>query len=127
MGSIRRFQLHRDLDVSGVSGVGIVADGVQFVNEEILTWADGARTVLPAGWCRVTWRGEHHSTVLWPSIEDVIAVNGHGGATRIVWVDGVSVDEVVFDSGGDLPSGRSTVFNDTGRPEPVVLLSDFLP
>lgn len=65
----RTFHLHRDHDVSGVSGEGVVADGVTF----------------PDGVTVVRWRGERQSTVVWPSIDDVIAIHGHGGATRLVW------------------------------------------
>ena len=68
---MRRFQLARDVDVSGVSGTGTVADGV----------------VFPDVVCVIRWRGERQSTVVWPSIEDVEAIHGHGGATRIEWVD----------------------------------------
>lgn len=46
---VRLFQLHRDEDPTGVSGPGIVADGVEF--------DDG--TVV------IRWRSEHASTVVW--------------------------------------------------------------
>lgn len=67
----RTFQLQRDTDVSGVSGTGIVADGIVF--------GDGT-TVL-------RWHGEYASTVVWPSFEAAIAVHGHDGKTRPVWSD----------------------------------------
>lgn len=67
----RLFQLARDRDVSGVSGTGVVADGVQF----------------PDGVCVIRWRGERQSTVVWPSIEDVEVIHGHNGATRIEWLN----------------------------------------
>lgn len=67
----RLFHLQRDVDHSGISGTGAVADGVQ--------WPD--RT------CTIRWRGEHASTVSWDSIEDVEHIHGHGGTTRIVWED----------------------------------------
>jgi len=67
----RRFHLQRDTDVSGISGTGVVADGVRF----------------PDGVCVIRWRGDRQSTVVWPSVEDVEAIHGHGGATRIVWDD----------------------------------------
>lgn len=70
--SQRRFALHREVDLSGVSGVGIVAEGVQF--------SDG--TVV------IRWiSGDHHSTVVWADVESVVFVHGHGGATQIVWID----------------------------------------
>lgn len=68
---MRRFHLERDTDVSGVSGTGTVAEGVQF--------SDG--TVA------IRWNGQHRSTVLWQSIRSVEVIHGHGGATRIVWDD----------------------------------------
>ena len=64
----RRFTLVRDVDVSGVSGTGIVADGV--------IWPDGTVSVR--------WRGERPSIVHWQSLDDVKAIHGHNGATRIV-------------------------------------------
>lgn len=67
--NVRTFEFHRDDDVSGVSGTGVVADGVTF---------DDGVTV-------VRWRGERRSTVVWPSVEDAIAVHGHDGATRLVY------------------------------------------
>ncbi len=69
---MRRFQLERDHDVSGVSGTGVVAEGVEFSD----------RTVV------IRWIvGEHQSTVVWPDIAGPEAIHGHGGATRIVWLD----------------------------------------
>ncbi len=82
----RQFALHRDVDVSGVSGTGIVATGIEFVDPADVVFPDGVVLRLPPGWCRVTWHSDHPSTVLWPSVEDAMAVHGHGGATRIVWV-----------------------------------------
>lgn len=68
---VRRFALAREHDVSGVSGTGIVAEGVCFTD----------------GTCVVHWYGERRSTVVWSSIEDVEAIHGHGGASRILWLD----------------------------------------
>lgn len=67
----RRFVLVRDEDVTGVSGTGIVVQGCQF--------ADGA--------CAIRWVSETASTTHHDSIENVIKVHGHNGATRLVWVD----------------------------------------
>ncbi|MFI6909637.1 hypothetical protein ACIBKY_50840 [Nonomuraea sp. NPDC050394] len=67
----RRFMLMRHTDVSGVSGTGVVADGVQ--------WPDG--TVV------IRWRGDRPSTVQWNSIDDAIAVHGHDGKTGFVYLD----------------------------------------
>jgi hypothetical protein len=64
------FQLIRHNDVTGVSGTGVVADGV--------LWPDGTVTIR--------WRGERRSTIVWSSIDDVKAIHGHGGATTITWL-----------------------------------------
>lgn len=63
-----RFELHRDLDVTGASGPGIVADGIR----------------LPDGRAVVRWRGARSSTVLWSNYDDAVAIHGHGGHTRFV-------------------------------------------
>lgn len=68
---MRRFYLRREVDVTGFSGTGIVADGVQF--------SDGVVVIH--------WRGEHRSTVVWDNIESARIVHGHDGATRVVWED----------------------------------------
>jgi len=67
----RLFALERDTDVSGVSGVGTVADGV--------LWPDGTVTIR--------WRGERPSTVNWAELAHAEAVHGHDGATRIVFAE----------------------------------------
>lgn len=69
----RRFVLERREDHTGVSGTGIVADGVLF---------DGLMPVYV-----LCWRGEHSSVVMWHSEADLLAVHGHGGSTVIRWVD----------------------------------------
>ena len=67
----RRFVLDRDSDVTGVSGTGTVADGV--------VWPDGAVSIR--------WRGEYRSTVAWDNLGSALAVNGHDGRTRCVFID----------------------------------------
>jgi hypothetical protein len=65
-----RFHLHRDVDISGVSGTGVVAEGFVF--------SDGTAVVH--------WLGQWASTVVHPKgPEQVEAIHGHGGATRLVW------------------------------------------
>ena len=65
----RPFALHRDQDVTGVSGEGTVAYGAQF--------ADGT-TVL-------RWLGDNPSTVIWDSLAAAMRIHGHDGKTRVVW------------------------------------------
>lgn len=69
---MRTFTMHRDLDVTGVSGTGVVAEGVIF---------DDGTTV-------VRWHGPRCSTVVWDTFMDAALVHGHGGATRFVFDDG---------------------------------------
>jgi hypothetical protein len=66
-----RFQMKRLTDVTGISGTGIVAEGVQFSN----------------GWVALTWLTAHTSVVFYPSIADVYAIHGHQGSTVVVWLD----------------------------------------
>lgn len=67
----RRFVLRRSEDVSGVSGTGDVADGVEF----------------PDGKAVVRWRSTAGSTVVWDDISHAEHVHGHGGLTKIVYLD----------------------------------------
>lgn len=85
--AVRRFELHRDVDVTGVSGEGVVADGIEYFKSLDITWPDGLNTLLPSGWVRIVWRGQRPSTVLWPSAQMAMEVHGHGGHTRLVWLD----------------------------------------
>lgn len=68
----RRFHLWRDVDATGASGTGHVADGA--------LWPDGTATVH--------WRGEDASDVLWlTGIAGIRRRSCHDGLTRIVWDD----------------------------------------
>jgi hypothetical protein len=68
----RRFELVRYEDVSGVSGTGTVADGIQF----------------PDGQVVLSWRGKHHCISVWPNVGEVEAIHGHEGKTVVRWIDG---------------------------------------
>jgi hypothetical protein len=68
---MRLFVLVRDQDVSGFSGTGVVAEGVEF--------GDG-RVVM-----RWVTNGVH-SMVLHASIDELLKVHGHNGASRIEWL-----------------------------------------
>jgi hypothetical protein len=69
--NVRSFVLHRDQDITGVSGTGVVAVGAMF--------SDGTTVIR--------WLGEAPSTVVWAHIGHAKKVHGHGGATRFVWDD----------------------------------------
>ncbi len=68
---MRRFLLVRDEDVSGVSGTGIVAEGVEF--------SDGTAVLH--------WLREPYGLNIFVSVAALIAVHGHGGRTWIEWLD----------------------------------------
>ena len=69
----RRFELHRDVDHTGVSGTGVVAEGVEF--------SDGVVCLR--------WLSEWPSSVVHyeRGMDSVVAVHGHNGSTRIVMLD----------------------------------------
>jgi hypothetical protein len=74
---MRRFHFNRKQDVSGVSGTGKVCEGIQF--------SDGK--------CAVRWLTKTASTEMWDTVEEAIAVHGHGGATELVWDDGAALEK----------------------------------
>lgn len=70
----RRFFLRRVKDVSGVSGTGKVAEGVEFTDGKIvIRWKPSSVGVS--------------STSMWDCLNDMITVHGHGGSTTIEWID----------------------------------------
>lgn len=68
---MRRFQLVRHHDVSGVSGTGVVAEGVQF----------------KSGAVALCFLGDLHAVEVLENISTVEAIHGHQGATSIDWLD----------------------------------------
>lgn len=68
---MRRFVLLRNHDVSGVSGTGIVAQGVQFSD----------------GMVALKWLREPGAVAIYTSLEDMLSVHGHNGHTKVLWED----------------------------------------
>lgn len=70
-GAPRAFVLQRDVDETGVSGTGIVAEGVLF--------SDGTVSLR--------WTSDWPTSVVFHDrgMESVEAVHGHGGKTRVVF------------------------------------------
>ena len=68
---MKLFQLHRAEDESGVSGIGIVAEVVQFAN----------------GKCALSWLTAHTSVAVYDNVETLDAIHGHNGKTKVVWLD----------------------------------------
>jgi hypothetical protein len=76
---MRRFLLNREVDVTGVSGTGTVAEGVEFLDGTVVVrW-------LKAG----TARPEvvEPTTVVHPNVDNVLALHGHNGSTTVEWLD----------------------------------------
>ena len=70
---MRRFVLDRRYDVTGVSGTGTVAEGIEFT--------DG---IVVMKWIV----GDFRSMTVWnQGIEAVRQIHGHDGNTEVVWID----------------------------------------
>jgi hypothetical protein len=67
----RTFALHRYRDKTGVSGLGDVAEGVE--------WSTGTVALY--------WSGGVEVTAVWPSIADLLSIHGHNGDTVVRWLD----------------------------------------
>jgi hypothetical protein len=68
---VRRFVLDRVRDETGVSGTGVIAEGVLF----------------STGWVALTWLTAVNSLVFYPAIENVVHIHGHNGSTLLRWLD----------------------------------------
>ena len=68
---MRRFRLIRIEDVSGVSGTGVVAEGVAFSTGKVV----------------LSWCSEYRSVTVYDTVGDLEAIHGHEGRTRIEWLD----------------------------------------
>ncbi len=65
---MRTFQVIRHVDVSGISGVGVVAQGVQLDNH-----------------CVVEWLSKLDSIEITPDTDTFLKIHGHDGKTVIEW------------------------------------------
>jgi hypothetical protein len=68
---MRMFSLVRHEDETGVSGTGIVAQGVRFAS----------------GKCAMCWLTDTSSVAVYDSMEDLIKIHGHNGKTEVMWHD----------------------------------------
>lgn len=80
---LRRFKLVRVEDESGVSGTGTVAVGVQFPDGAVaFEWLNEQNESIDATQNGLTLKQAPDG------IEDTIEIHGHGGKTKIGWIDG---------------------------------------
>ncbi len=68
---MRRFHFMRLEDASGVSGCGIVAEGIVFSDGKVA----------------IEWLSNSPSTNIYNSLKDVERIHGHEGKTKIVFDD----------------------------------------
>lgn len=68
---MRRFYLNRMVDISGVSGTDIIAEGVEFTD----------------GRCCLRFFTSGGSTSLYDTIDQLMRIHGHGGHTKLKWMD----------------------------------------
>lgn len=70
----RRFYLLRKKDISGVSGPGVICEGVQFTNGTIaFRWLSDAPSLT-------TFFGKN-------GLAEMLDKHGHHGCTEVVWLD----------------------------------------
>lgn len=67
----RRFYVLRRSDVSGVSGTGRVADGVEFTDGTVV----------------LRWLSRFASTAVYDSVETLKSIHGHDGASTVHFID----------------------------------------
>lgn len=76
----RLFHLIREDDPTGISGTGIVAEGIRFTDGQVaLRWLETA-TARPGAGVRPT-------TVIHESVNSVVALHGHGSNTYVEYAD----------------------------------------
>jgi len=67
---MRNFLLRRKEDISGVSGTGVVAEGVEFDNGKIA----------------MCWLGTFHTVEVADNIHTIEEIHGHKGTTTVEWL-----------------------------------------
>lgn len=68
---MKRFVLERTEDMSGLSGVGIVAEGVQFSNGQVV----------------IHWLSQLEAINVYANTLVLEKLHGHGGRTVVRWLD----------------------------------------
>lgn len=80
---MRLFELHRDIDESGVSGTGIVTQGVEFDDGQVcMLWLTALK-----GYPQV-----------YPHLERVLEIHGHDGKTRVVFLEDEEEEHPLLDT-----------------------------
>lgn len=66
---MRTFKLNRKDDLSGVSGTGLVAEGVEFDTGQIA----------------ICWMTKYHAIGIYENLHTLEQVHGHNGATEVIF------------------------------------------
>lgn len=103
----RTFELVRYRDPSGVSGTGVVAEGCEFTDGSVA----------------LRWRGDNPATAVWPSLESVLAVHGHQGATEVRWIESPSSQSANSSHDGRHP-GLDNLFDELHQVRPPSSFDD---
>lgn len=74
---MRTFHLIRRKDISGVSGTGCIAEGVE--------WQCGKVSIC--------WLGTFSSTAQFDNMHQLEAIHGHEGATYVEWQESLALPE----------------------------------
>ena len=82
---MRRFFLVRDVDESGCSGTGLVAQGLEF---------DSGRAVME-------WLVPPCSLNIFASVEELVSIHGHCGKSKVKYVD--DLREIQAVNGAHIP------------------------
>jgi len=69
--SLRRFHFVRTEDVSGVSGTGVVGEGVEF----------------SCGKVAFTWLSHMGAVTTYDNIKTFVSIHGHEGKGQVEWLD----------------------------------------
>ena len=77
---MKRFYLRRLVDETGISGIGIIAEGIEFSNLQVI----------------LCWRTFTSSIGVYRNIEDMIRIHGHNGKTIIEWIDSSAPNEHIM-------------------------------
>lgn len=67
----KRFLLIRKEDLSGISGTGVVASGIEFQNGRVA----------------MCWLTKSYAVGVYDNIRAVEEIHGHEGRTSVIWVD----------------------------------------
>jgi len=84
---MRRFYLQRNVDETGISGIGKISFGFEFYKN---------------GPAMMYWNTELYSFSFYKNVDDVVKIHGHNGKTELVWIDEKENPDSVIDYAKDV-------------------------